>query len=113
MKYAYFSSSFQLVPGLKYTEILISKQKLYNGSNIFLLVKGFGGGGNDKGNTQELLGMYPSDSFCLCMHVSTLSSLSLLHPSLFLSVSNVQVVSANVWVLTTGFSYQLLVISLC
>lgn len=62
--------------------ILISKQKLYDGSNIFLLVKGFGGGGNDKGNTQELLGMYPSDSFCLCMYVSSLNSLSLLHPPL-------------------------------
>ena len=46
--------------------ILISKQKLYNGSNIFLLVKGFGDGDNDKGNnTQDLLGMYPSDSLSL------------------------------------------------
>ena len=45
--------------------ILISQQKLYNGSNIFLLVKGFGGGGNDEGNTQELLGMYSSHSLSL------------------------------------------------
>ena len=59
--------------------ILISKQKLCNGSNILLLVKGFDGGGNDNGNS---LGMYPSDSFCLCMHVSSMSSLCLLRPSL-------------------------------
>ena len=36
----------------------ISKQRIHNGSNIFLLVKGFGGGGDNTGNTQELLGMY-------------------------------------------------------
>ena len=66
--------------------IPISKQKLCNGSNILLLVKGVGGGGSDKGNTQELLGMYPSDSLSLhaCMSRAWVLFLSLpsLPPSL-------------------------------